>query len=67
MLMIGCFGYLADLVAVSISPGLESSLSPYLALPAGLAEISFTLWLLVKGAKVHRQDEHAVDATGYAK
>jgi hypothetical protein len=59
MLMIGCFGYLADLVAVSSSPDLESSLSPYLALPAGLAEIAFMLWLLVKGATVHRQDEQA--------
>jgi hypothetical protein len=59
MLMIGCFGYLADVVAVSISPGLESSLSPYLTLPAGLAEISFMLWLLVKGATVQRQDEQA--------
>jgi hypothetical protein len=59
MLMIGCFGYLADLVAVFSSPGLESSLSPFLALPAGLAEIAFMLWLLVKGATVHPQDEQA--------
>lgn len=59
MLMIGCFGYLGDVVAVGLSPGFESSPSPYLGLPAGLAEIAFLLWLLVKGAKVQRQEEHA--------
>ncbi len=59
MLMIGCFGYLADLVAIYILPGFKSTLTPYLAFPAGLAEISFLLWLLVKGAKVQPQDESA--------
>jgi hypothetical protein len=59
MLMIGCFGYLADLVATYLSPGFESSLSPYLLLPAALAEISVLLWLLVKGANVEQQDERA--------
>jgi hypothetical protein len=59
MLMIGCFGYLGDLVVISFSPGLESSLSPYLGLPAGLAEIAFLLWLLVMGAKEPRRDEAA--------
>lgn len=68
LLMIGCFGYLADLVVVSLSPDLESNLSPYLALPAGLAEILFLLWLLVKGAKERPLElEGAVDAVGEAK
>lgn len=69
MLMIGCFGYLGDLVAISFSPGLESSLSPYLGLPAGLAEIAFLLWLLVKGAREVRRDEEVrgnLGADGYA-
>lgn len=59
LLMVGCFSYLADLVAIYLSPSFESSLSGYLVLPAALAEISFLLWLLVKGAKVDRQDGHA--------
>lgn len=50
--MIGCAGYLAAVFAKSLSPGFESSLAPYLVWPAGLAEISFLAWLLVRGAKV---------------
>jgi hypothetical protein len=60
LLMIGCLGYLADFVAIYTSPGFESSLSPYLALPAGLAEIAFLVWLLAMGAKVSRQDAQAL-------
>jgi hypothetical protein len=60
LLMVGCFGYLADVVAIYTSPGFESALSPYLALPAGLAEIAFLLWLLVMGAKLPRQDAQAL-------
>lgn len=55
MLMLGCFGYVADVVVVSMSPGFESRLSAFLALPAGLGEIAFLLWLLVKGVRVDRQ------------
>ena len=51
LLMIGCFGYLADIVVIYSSPILESVLSPYLALPAGLAEMAFLVWLLAKGAR----------------
>ena len=43
LLMMGCGGYLGALVA--------PSLAEVLAWPAGLAEISFLLWLLVRGAK----------------
>lgn len=57
LLMIGCVGYLADLVAIYVSPGFESSVSLYLALLAGIAETSFLLWLIVKGAKVPTSDE----------
>lgn len=59
MLMIGCFGYLAHLVAIYVSPNFESSVSLYLALVAGIAETAFLLWLLVKGATVPRPDEPA--------
>jgi hypothetical protein len=54
MLMIGCFGYLAHVVVILISPDFESGLAPFLALAGGLAEILFLLWLLVKGANVAR-------------
>jgi hypothetical protein len=57
LLMIGSGGYLADLVAIHLSPGFESSLSQWLVLPAALAEILFLLWLLILGAKVAQRDE----------
>jgi Domain of unknown function (DUF4386) len=57
LLMLGCFGYLADLVAILSSPSFESSLSPFLLAPAVLAEGSFILWLLVKGVNLQPQDE----------
>lgn len=52
MLMIGSGGYLADVVITLLSPRLESSLSLYLAMPSGLAEVLFLTWLLIKGAVV---------------
>jgi hypothetical protein len=55
LLMIGCGGYLAGLVATALPPDLASSLAPYLALPAGLAEVLFLFWLLVKGANVPQE------------
>jgi hypothetical protein len=52
MLMVGSGGYLVDVAAGLLAPGFESSLSLYLAMPSGLAEIAFLLWLLIKGAAV---------------
>lgn len=57
LLMIGCGGYLAGLVVTALPPDLASSLVPYLALPAGLAEVLFLLWLLIKGVKVPQETE----------
>jgi len=51
-LMVGSFGYLASFVSTVASPGFESGLAPLFAWPAGIAEIAFLAWLLVKGAKV---------------
>jgi hypothetical protein len=50
LLLLGGIGYLGDVVGFFLTPGFESSLTPYLVMPAGLAEVSFLLWLLVKGA-----------------
>jgi hypothetical protein len=51
LLMLGCAAYLADIVAIYSAPGFESHLSVYFGSVAGLAEVSFLLWLLVKGAR----------------
>jgi hypothetical protein len=47
--VIGCGAYLADVVVSYISPTFQSGLSLPLGLVAGLAEISFVLWLLIRG------------------
>ena len=51
-LMVGCFGYLTSFATTVAAPGFESSLAALFAWPAGLAEIAFLAWLLVKGARV---------------
>ena len=56
MLMVGSAGYIADVVVALLSPGFESSLSLFLAMPSGIAEISFLLWLLAKGAQIPQRD-----------
>ncbi|MGO9083116.1 MAG: DUF4386 domain-containing protein [Streptosporangiaceae bacterium] len=52
LLIIGCFSYVADLVAQIAAPGLGATIAPIVVAPAGIAELSFMLWLLVKGARV---------------
>jgi uncharacterized protein DUF4386 len=54
--MVGSGGYLADLVATYLSPGQQSSVGLYFALIGGLAELSFLLWLLIKGAGTRAED-----------
>ena len=56
-LMVGCFAYLAELAGTYVSPTFDSSAVLVLAMPAALAEFSFCLWLLVKGANVRGEDE----------
>jgi hypothetical protein len=63
LLMFGCGGYLAGLVATALPPDLESSLAPYLALPAGLAEVLFLLWLLIRGVRVPQDHAPILVAT----
>lgn len=57
ILMAGCFAYLTELVVRYISPDIAPSISAIIATPAGIAEMSFALWLLVKGADVRAHDE----------
>ena len=54
-LAIGCFGYLADLAIRFFVPGIGGGFTMAFGLIAGLSEMSFLLWLLVKGAKIPRQ------------
>jgi hypothetical protein len=52
--MLGCVGYLADVGARDVSPGVESPLTTILIVPAALGELGFLGRLLVMGAKEAR-------------
>jgi Domain of unknown function (DUF4386) len=52
LVMVGAFGYVADLVTRVLAPGVGEALGLVLVLPSALAELSLILWLLVKGLNV---------------
>lgn len=58
LVMVGSFGYVADVVANVLVPTVGESLTPVLLLPSVLAEVSLILWLLVKGLNVQRRADH---------
>lgn len=52
MLMVGCFGYLINIVANLINPTYaDLGIAGWVRLPASLGEIGTCLWLLIMGAK----------------
>jgi len=53
LLMIGCFGYLIDVFQYFLFPGYEIITYPGLAIST-IAEISFPIWLLLKGVKTQQ-------------
>lgn len=56
LLMAGTVGYLAHVGATFLSPDLTTSLTPVLTTPAAIAEVSFLLWLLVRGLALPPHD-----------
>jgi hypothetical protein len=62
MLMIGSASYLTELVAGFLFPGMGENALLLIAVPAALAEVSFLLWLLVKGAKPNPRSTELVPA-----
>jgi hypothetical protein len=52
LVMVGAFGYVADLAARVLVPTVGDTLGPVLVLPSALAELSLAVWLLVKGLNV---------------
>ena len=64
-LMVGAFGYLASFVLTAASPRLEiSDAAMFFAIPAGLAEGAFLLWLVIMGVSVPRSDAHGAVVRG---
>jgi hypothetical protein len=56
VLAIGCFGYLADLLARFLAPAVAESIAPLVLAPAAVGELSFIAWLLVKAVTVPERD-----------
>jgi hypothetical protein len=50
-LVIGCFGYLVDLFAHFLAPGVAQSIELFVVAPAAVGELGFVAYLLVKGFK----------------
>jgi hypothetical protein len=58
LLMIGCFGYLADSFAAFLFPGFGVSISQF----TFIGELLLPLWLLIKGVNVERWEQCALEA-----
>ncbi len=56
LLVIGCFGHLADVFARFLAPDFGANISLFVMTPAAVAELSFIAWLLVKAVRVPQPD-----------
>lgn len=58
LLIVGAASYVGSFVATVMTPGFaESGASLLIAMPAALAEVSFVLWLLIRGVRVNPRSE----------
>jgi hypothetical protein len=58
-LVIAGLVYVANILVTAIPPALAAHLFPYVMLPAGIAEIALTLWLITVGLNLNRWEELA--------
>lgn len=58
-LVIGGVGYVANILVAALPHDAIVKLFPYVLLPAGVAEVSFALWLLIMGVNQQRWNERA--------
>jgi hypothetical protein len=63
LLALACVGYLVDLFAYFLAPGIEGSVLPFSAAAGAIGELAFIAWLLVKGARVPDRDPGGADAS----
>lgn len=52
LLVVGCVGYLVDLLVGFLAPAAASAVTPFATVPAAVAELSLIGWLLVRGVRV---------------
>jgi hypothetical protein len=51
VLIVACFGYLADSFTRFLAPDFGAAVSPFVVAPAVIAEPAMILWLLIKGVR----------------
>jgi hypothetical protein len=51
ILIVGCFSYLVALFVRALAPDIGDSISPFASAVQAVTELSFLVWLLVKGVK----------------
>jgi hypothetical protein len=56
LLIVGAFGYLVDTFARFLAPGVADSIEAFVVAPAAIGELSFVVWLLVKGVRVRDRE-----------
>jgi uncharacterized protein DUF4386 len=66
LLILGCLGYLADSLTYFLFPAYAAAVSPIATTPAGIAELLFALWLLIKGVNVEQWKSRLLKGPGLA-
>lgn len=56
-LVVGCAGYLLDVLAAFLLPDVSKAIHGYVTIPSAIAEVSMVIYLLVMGVKTHRSAE----------
>lgn len=59
LMFIGSAGYVADSIGIFLFPAAESIIATAIIAPLVVAELSFTLWLLIKGVRDPRPDDRS--------
>jgi hypothetical protein len=62
LLIIACFSYLAHVPFIFLWPELGTMLTPFVAIPAVLAEVWMVFYLLIRGVKVPKPKEEVLAA-----
>lgn len=66
LLAVACVGYLVDLFAYFLAPGLEGAVLPFSAAAGAIGELAFAAWLLMKGVRIATDASEQVDVAGGA-
>lgn len=65
LLLLGCAGYLANVLIPLVFPGYHDSALPYLSvIPGSIGELGTCLWLLIMGIRTESREAAALESPG---